>query len=97
MSIVLITTGTKKWNGIYCCVIHEMKYIADILCTVIILLYNEINLYMKKCFFQTYPIAIFHVFGKLFYYYECKLRNIYKSKRFYISMMKPEAATGGVL
>ena len=45
----------------------------------ITLLNNEINLYMKKCFFQTYTIAIFHFFEKLFYYYECKLRNFYKN------------------
>ena len=65
---------------------------------VITLLNSEKNLFMKKCFFQTYT-AIFHFFEKLFYYYEFKLRNIYKNTcaSFYISMMKPEAATGGVL
>ena len=41
-------------NGVYCCVIHERKYIVDTLCTVITLLNNEINLYMKKCFPQAY-------------------------------------------
>ena len=46
-----LTTSTKKRNGAYCCVIHEAKYIVDILCTVIALIDNEINLYMKKCFF----------------------------------------------
>ena len=69
-----------KRNVVYCCVMHETKYIVDILCTVITsLLNNEINLHMKKCFFQTYTTAIFHFFEKLFYYYECKLQNFYKN------------------
>ena len=90
MSIALITTSTKKRNGVHCCVIHETKYIVDILCTVITLLNNEINLYMKKCFFQTYKTVTFHFFEK-------PLKCLLKHKCFYISMMKPEAAIGGVL
>ena len=73
MSIALITTSTKMRNGVYCCVIHETKYIVDILCTVITLLKNETNLYMKKCFFQTYKTAIFQFFLMR------KLQNIYKN------------------
>ena len=79
MSIALITASTKSRNSVYCCVIHETKYIVEVLCTVITLLNDEINLDMKKCFFRTYTTAIFHFFEKLFYYYECKLRNIYKN------------------
>ena len=37
-------------NGVYSCMIHETKYIIDILRTVITFLNNEINLYMKKRF-----------------------------------------------
>ena len=59
MSIALIITSAKKRNSIYYCIIHETNYIVEILCTVIPFL-NEINLYMKKCFFQTYTTAIFH-------------------------------------
>ena len=59
--------------------IHGTKYIVDVLCIVVNLLSNEMNLFMKKCFFQTYATAIFQFFEKLFYYYECKLRNIYKN------------------
>ena len=55
-------------NGVYCCVIHETKYIVDILCSVITLLNSEINLYMRKCLLQTYTTVIFHLFEKLFYY-----------------------------
>ena len=51
----------------------------------------------EKMFFPNLYKAIFHFFEKLFYYYECKLQNFYKNTCFYISMMKPEAATGGVL
>ena len=29
MSIALITTRTKKWNGVYFCVMDETKYIVD--------------------------------------------------------------------
>ena len=61
MSIALITTSIKKWNGVFCCVIHKTKYFVDILCTVLTLL----NLYMKKCFSQTYTTAIFQVFSIL--------------------------------
>ena len=43
------------------------------LCTVITLVNNQTNLYMKKCFFQQ-PFCIFE---KLFYCYEC--RNISKN------------------
>ena len=90
MSIALITTSIKKWNGVFCCVIHKTKYFVDILCTVLTLL----NLYMKKCFSQTYTTAIFHFMRSFFI---IKLRNIYKNTcNIYISMMKPEAATGGV-
>ena len=61
---------------------------------VITLVNNEINLYMKKCFSQTYTTAIFHFMRSFFI---IKLRNIYKNTcNIYISMMKPEAATGGV-
>ena len=61
MSIALIATSTKKRNGVYCCVIHETKYIVDILGTAITFLNNEIYLYMKKCFFQIIqqPFSIF--------------------------------------
>ena len=78
MPIPLITTSTKRRNSVYCCVIHETKYIVEILCTVL-LFSDEINLSLKKCFFQTSTTAIFHFFEKLFYYYECKLRNILKN------------------
>ena len=37
-----------------------MKYIVDILCTVITLLINEMNLSMKKYFFQTYATRSSH-------------------------------------
>ena len=49
------------------------------LCTVITLVNNEINLYMKKCFFQTYKTAIFNFFEKLFYCCECRPQNINKN------------------
>ena len=62
MSIALITASTKSRNSVYCCVIHETKYIVEILCTVITLLNDEINLDMKKCFCQTCTTAIFHFF-----------------------------------
>ena len=62
MSIAPITTSTKMQNGIYCCVIHKMKYIVDILCRVITLLSSNINLFIKKCFFRTYTTAIFQFF-----------------------------------
>ena len=87
MSIALIAANTKKRNGVYCCVIHETKYIVDILCTAITFLNNEINLYMKKCFFQTYATSIFHFFEKLFYYYDCKLWNIYKNTCAFIFLL----------
>ena len=90
MSIALRTTSTKKRNGVYCCVIHEAKYIVDILCTVITLVNNDINLYMKKCFFQACKTAIFHFFWKTSKYLQ-------KRMCFYISMMKPEVAIEGVL
>ena len=48
MSIGLITTSTKKRNGIYCCLIDKTKYIVDILYTVITLLNNEMNLSMPN-------------------------------------------------
>ena len=98
MSIALITASAKMRNGVYCCAIHETKYIVDILCTGNYSSQQREKFMYEKCFFQTYT-AIFHFFEKLFYYYEFKLRNIYKNTcaSFYISMMKPEAATGGVL
>ena len=61
MSIALITASTKMQSGVYGCVFHETKYIVDIVCTVITLLKNEINLYTEKCFFQTYT-GIFPLF-----------------------------------
>ena len=87
--------STKRQNSVYCCIIQEMKYIVDILRTVITLLNNEINLYLKKYFFQTYTTAIFHFFGRCsFIIMNVDLK---KHMRFYISMMKSKAATGGVL
>ena len=65
MSIALITMSTKMRNGVYCSVINKTKYILDILCTVI----------FSKLTQQ--PFSIFLI--KLFYYYECKLQNIYKN------------------
>ena len=58
----------------------------------ITLLKNETNLYMKKCFFQTYKIAIFQYF-----FYEKTSKYLQKHMYFYVSMMKPEAAIGDVL
>ena len=82
MPINLITTRTKTRNGVYCVIIHKTKYIDDILCTVITLPKNEINLYTKKCFFQTYTTAIFNFCFFLFVFFE-KLRNIYKNTFLY--------------
>ena len=66
MSIALIARSTKKQNGIYCCIIHKTKYTVDILCTVITLLNNEINSYMKKWFFKTFTTAYFHFLRSFF-------------------------------
>ena len=99
MSIALVATTIKMRNGIYCCVNHKMKYIADILCIVITLLSNKIHLFTKKCFFQTYATAIFQFFRSFFIivnvYFEIFIKTHYFC--FYITMMKPKAATGGVL
>ena len=66
-------------NGVYCCVIPETKYIVDILCTGDYSSQQRDKfIYEKNVFFQTCT-AIFHFFEKLFYYYECELRNIYKN------------------
>ena len=79
MSIALITTSTKMRNGVYCCVIHEAKYIVDILCTCSSQQGNKFI--FEKKIFQTYTTAaIFHFFEELFHYYECKLPNIYKRR-----------------
>ena len=52
-------------NGVYCCIIHETNYIVDILCTVIALLNNKINLYMKIGFSKLIqPEAATEVFCK---------------------------------
>ena len=105
MSIALITTSTrkkkkkkKKRNVVYFYIIHETRYIVHILCTVITtLLNNEINLHTKKCFFQTYTTAIFHFLRSFFITTNVNFEISIKTLCFYISMMKPEAATGGVL
>ena len=84
-------------NGVYCCVIHETKYYVSILCTVITLLSNEINLFMRKCFFQIYTIVIFQFFEKRFYIMNVNFEIFIKTHVLYTSIMKPEAASGGVL
>ena len=86
-------------NGAYCCVIHETRYIVDILCIVITLLSNEINLFMKKCFFLIYTTAILQFLRSFFIIVNVNFEIFIKTHYmcFYISMIKPEAATGGVL
>ena len=99
MPIAFIATSTKKQNGIYCCIIHKTKYNCWYLMYSDYFSQQQDKFIYEKVLFPNLYNSHFHFFEKLFYYYDCKLWNIYKNTCafIFISIMKPEAATGGVL
>ena len=78
MSIALLTASTKMRNGVYCCVMHKTKHIVDILCTGDYSFQQGDRFMYAKIFFPNL-YSHFPFFEKLYYYYERKLRNIYKN------------------